>query len=474
MNQKTRMPDKPNVIWILPDQMRAQALSCNGDPNVQTPNIDALAARGINFRQARSGFPLCCPARGSILTGLYPNKCTPGHDMGLPPDQKTIAHVMKESGYKTAYFGKWHLDAEGNEEKLLPKRGVFHLIPPERRGGFETFRGYQINNEPWDCYVNDESDNMQRLQGFETDALTDLLINYMEDASDPFFAVLSVFSPHNPYLAPEEYLRDKNPARIELRKNVPDVEWVQQQARRELPGYYAAIENMDYNVGKIIKALDRAGIADNTYIVFFSDHGDMHGSHGQFRKTTPYEEAVRVPLIISTGHGCLYSTSQEILYGTNGAGICDALVNHVDIAPTTLGLCNIPVPDWMQGFDYADYVKGGVPENEPESVFLQCNIPTMHHNSIGKAWRGIVTKNRWKYVALENHEWLLFNLKEDPYEVMNMAHIVDYMPVMHELNAALKAWIDKAGDSFPLPEIYPPQFRIDNAFTNLFQHGPNK
>lgn len=224
-------------------------------------------------------------------------------------------------------------------------------------------------------------------------------------------------------------------------------------------------------MGQIVEALDRTGLADNTYLVFLSDHGDMHGSHGQFRKTTPYEEAVRVPLIISTGHGCLYGTSQEILYGTNGAGICDALVNHVDIAPTTLGLCHIDVPDWMQGFDYSDYVRGGVPANEPESVFLQCNMPTMHHNSIGKAWRGIVTKDGWKYVALEKQEWLLFNLRDDPYEQMNMAHIVDYMPVTHGLNEELKAWIDKAGDDFPLPEIHPPQFREDNAFTNLFQYG---
>lgn len=458
MNQKLSMPRKPNVIWIIPDQMRGQAMSCMGDPNVHTPNLDALAARGINFVEARSGFPLCCPARGSFLTGLYPNNCTPGHDLGLPPEKKTIAHVMKENGYKTAYFGKWHLDAEGAEGKLAPNRAVLHKIPPERRGGFEKFNGYQNNNEPWDCYVNDDDGELYRLKGFETDAVTDLLIDYMKEQKreEPFFAVMSVLSPHNPYLAPEEYLKDKRPSDMKLRKNVPDVEWVKEQAARELTGYYAAIENMDYNVGRIVKALDDFQLADDTYVMFFSDHGDMHGSQGQFRKTTPFEEAVRVPLIISNGHGCLYSIAPPVLYGNNHAGICDALVNHVDIAPTTLGLCNIPVPDWMQGFDYSGHVTGILPENEPAEVYLQCNIPTMHHNSIGAAWRGIVTKDGWKYVAVEGREWLMYNLKDDPYEQMNMALIADYIPKKLELNHLLGQWIRKTGDTFELPEIAPP------------------
>lgn len=96
--QKSAMPKRPNVIWVLADQLRAQALSCNGETNICTPNIDQLAMRGVNFTAAVSGYPLCCPYRGSMLTGLYPNHCTPGHDKGLPPEQKTIAHVLHDSG----------------------------------------------------------------------------------------------------------------------------------------------------------------------------------------------------------------------------------------------------------------------------------------------------------------------------------------------------------------------------------------
>jgi len=139
-----------NVIWILGDQHRAQALSCNGDPNVNTPNIDRLAAEGVNFRRAVSGFPLCCPFRGSMLTSRYPHHCVPGHEYPMPDGQPTIAHVFDAHGYDTAYFGKWHLDGFHESEG----RAAFHIVPPARRGGFKTWIGYENNNSPWDCWVH--------------------------------------------------------------------------------------------------------------------------------------------------------------------------------------------------------------------------------------------------------------------------------------------------------------------------------
>ncbi len=142
------------------------------------------------------------------------------------------------------------------------------------------------------------------------------------------------------------------------------------------------IENLDHNIGRVIEKLREKGMLNNTYVIFFSDHGDMLGSHGQFRKTVPYEEAVRVP----------------------------ALINHVDIAPTTLGLCDIDVPQWMEGTDYSFYrLLDKENTNEPDSAFIQSVVATGHPNSIDKPWRGLVTRNGWKYVCFENMPWLLFN-----------------------------------------------------------------
>lgn len=123
---------QPNVIWVLTDQQRARMLSCNGDPNVHTPNIDALAEMGVNFTRAVSGYPLCCPFRGSMLTSRYPHECVPGHEYQMPPEMPTIADVFNENGYHTAYFGKWHLDGFHEREG----RAALHTVLPERRGGW--------------------------------------------------------------------------------------------------------------------------------------------------------------------------------------------------------------------------------------------------------------------------------------------------------------------------------------------------
>lgn len=438
---------KKNVIWILGDQHRAQALSCNGDPNVNTPNLDRLAVEGVNFRNAVSGAPLCCPFRGSMLTSRYPHQCVPGHEYRMPENQKTIAHVFNDNGYDTAYFGKWHLDGFHEREG----RAALHIVAPERRGGFKTWVGYENNNSQWDSWVHGgegEKSFHYRLPGYETDCLTDLLLSYIKERNtaeeQPFFAVLSVQPPHDPYIAPPEFMAKHNPQSLTMRPNVPDIPRVQERARRELAGAYAQIENLDWNVGRVREALAAAGLDKDTHIVFFSDHGDMHGSHGQFRKTGPYEESVRVPFIIG---GCT-----PMHYEGFRCGNSSAPVNHVDIAPTTLGLCGIAKPDWMAGFDYSGLrVAGRNVVEKPDSAFIQSVIPTKHGDSVDEAWRAVVTLDGWKYVCFEGHAWLMFNLNEDPYEQVNLAFNSVYGAKRNELNERLAKWIADTGDSFVLP-----------------------
>jgi arylsulfatase A-like enzyme len=447
-----------NVIWFFVDQMRSDVISFNGDPNVRTPNIDTLAAQGVNFRNAVSGTPLCSPYRGSLLTGLYPHKSSvPGHDYSLDPDKNTVADVFNDAEYDTLYYGKWHLDGHKNREGLDvdPKH---QQVPRERRGKFKTWIGYENNNSQFDCYVhghdNDEEVAMHRLKKFETDALTDMVIDKINFYGDqrrkqqdqPFFMVLSAQPPHDPYTAPAEYMGKYNGETLKLRPNVPDYKQVHEQARRELAGYYALIENIDWNLGRVREALRENELDLDTHIIFFSDHGDMHGSHGMFRKTNPYEESIRVPFIIGG----------EVPMGYYGRGckISDCLVNHVDVAPTTLGLCGLDVPDWMAGFDYSfERYPQRQHGDVPESAFLQSVVPTRHDNSIDKPYRGIVTKDGWKYVCLDNSEWLLFNLNEDPYELVNLAHNSVYIEKRVVLNQMLRDWVTNTGDQFNIPEL---------------------
>ncbi|NLF40272.1 sulfatase [bacterium] len=442
---------RPNVVWFMVDQMRGQAMSIAGDPNVCTPNLDRMCRDGAWFANAVMGFPLCCPARGAMVTGLYPHRCVPGHEYPLDPALPTIADSFNAAGYSTAWFGKWHLD--GFREGA--GRAAWHIVPRERRGRFSTWIGYDNNNSQYDCWVHGHDSGrdvpLHRLTGHETGALTDMLLDHIRQQGDrPFFACVSVQPPHNPYIAPAGATAERHiPARLRLRPNVPPIAHVEDHARRDLSGYYAQIEDIDRNVGRVLECLAELGIDDRTYVVFVSDHGDQHGCHGHFEKMTPYEEAIRVPWMIWGGKRWQSHPWQR----TNH------MPNHVDLSPTTLGLAGIPVPAAMQGYDYSWLMRGScwAPrarlDNAPQEAYLQCVVPTQHAPSVDIPWRGIVTRDGWKYVAMEGQPYLLFNLNEDPYEMANLAHHAHARARRRELNERLRVWIEKTGDEFRLPEF---------------------
>lgn len=443
---------RPNVIWIFGDQHRAQATGYAGDPNVHTPNLDRFASESAVCRGAISGFPLCCPARGTLISGLYAHKCVPGHEMELPAEQRTIAHELKDAGYHTAYFGKWHL--AGFKERN--GRAAHFITDPARRGGFDTWLGYENNNSQFDSWVHGGEGDCAvhyKLPGYETDALTDLLIDYLKErgngesdtsGSDPFFAVLSVQPPHDPYIAPEEWMRRHTPGAVELRDNVPGVPRIVDRARRQLAGYYAMIENLDWNFGRIREALEKLGMTEDTHILFFSDHGDMQGSHGQFGKASPWEESIRVPCLMGGGSP----------FYTYKAGLNDLPINMADIPATTLGLCGLPVPEWMQGKDFSGLrLKDRELPRDADCGFLQLVRPTCHGNSIDRPWRGVVTADGWKYVCVENQPWMMHNLNEDPYEQANLAFNTDFGKQRKQLQDRLQDWMHATEDSFPLPQL---------------------
>lgn len=448
-------PRRRNVLWIFADQLRAQALGWNGDPNASTPVLDRMACESVTVQGAVSGFPLCCPFRGSLVTGRYPHHCVPAHQARMDPQQPTIAAPLREAGYHTAWLGKWHLDGfvERGHSQGQSGRSALHCVPRDARGGFDCWLGFDNNNSQWDSWIHGHDSRGKevthyRLPGYETDSLTDLLITHLEeraqDPERPFFAALSVQPPHDPYVAPEDYMRRWTSGAMQWRKNVPEVDWVRERAGREYAGYHAMVANLDHNVGRILAALDRLGMAFDTEILFFSDHGDMLGSHGQFRKMSPLEESIRIPF--------LYHTRD--LYSQQRRGNPYRCINHVDIAPTTLGLCGIETPAWMEGADHAGLLNKNRPTRElPTSAYLQSVIPTMHGDSIDRPWRGVVTDDGWKYVCLEGQPWLLYDLNTDPYEFVNLAHNSAHGRHRRRLQDLLAGWIERTGDSFALPTL---------------------
>ena len=464
-----RAPRRPNVVWIFGDQHRAHATSYRGDGNVFTPNVDNLAREGMRFDCAVAGAPWCTPFRGALLTGRYPHQSgVVANGCPLPPEMPTVAHAFNGAGYHTAYVGKWHLDGTNDRD---------HYVPPERRGGFHYWMGNDAANNQHECYAfGTDSETPVRLPGYETDSWSDLLIEHLRthvggagqggppggDAGErpeadyqPFFAVLSVQPPHGPNLTPTNPVYGaprQHPATLRLRRNVPDVPWIRERTRLGLAGYYAMVENLDYNIGRFRHALTEMGVDRDTYVIFFSDHGEMMGSHGQFGKSSPWEESIRIPFLVHRTGGAYHMRT----------GACDAPINHVDIAPTTLGLCGIPVPGAMVGYDYSahctrsdapEYSGPPQPDREPRSAYLQQIPPKLMRHTVNRPWRAVVTRDGWKYACTPGHDWLLFNTAEDPYEQANHVYNAAFQPQKERCHRLLADWIAATGDRFSLPDI---------------------
>ena len=465
---------QPNILWILSDQHRAQALSWNGDRNVHTPGIDSLIRNGTVFSNACAGAPWCTPFRGALLTGMYPhvNGCTQTPSR-LDPKIPTVAHRFKEAGYHTAWVGKWHL-AGSNDSS--------HLVTPELRGGFDHWFGYENNNKQNDVWVyGTGQEEPRRLSQYETQGLSTHFIQHLEDhlgrsktptpsrfvegqvpsspgeksigdqprSYQPFFACLSVQPPHSPYVPPADS-RPIHPQEVALRPNVPVVDQIQAKARRDIAGYSGMVEEVDRMVSYVRQELKRLGVDKETYVFYFSDHGDMLGSHGQWEKSSPWEESIRIPMVIGTVEGQESILVQDL----------DLPLNHVDIAPTSLGLCSIPTPPQMQGYDYSrfvvhpnrqtDYHKSQT-QPVPEVAYLQQIPRKFHPYSVNRAWRGIITRDRWKYICSPGNDWFLFDLKTDPFEMANLAFDIRYRDKKIELHRFLKSTMDHLGDRFELP-----------------------
>ncbi len=447
MDSVTR--NRPNVVWIMSDQHRAQALGWNHDPNLSTPAIDNLARSGVVFSNAVAGTPWCTPFRSALLTGMYPhqNGCssTPSR---LDPRLSTVAHAFNQAGYHTAWVGKWHLAGSNS---------ATHHVPVDERGGFAYWRGYENNNKQNDVWVyGGESEEPERLPDYETRSLSRVFLNHLGDhvsrkPETPFFAVLSVQPPHSPYVPP--FGRDtRSPATVHLRPNVPVSKRVQEKARRDIAGYAAMVEEVDSMVADVWAGLKDLGVDRETYIIYLSDHGDMLGSHGQWEKSSPWEESIRIPFVV----GCTGAQSHIQV------GEVDHPLNHIDIAPTSLGLCGIDTPEAMVGYDFSHMIvhpKRQFPRHEevasapPQAAYLQ-QVPRKYHaNSVNRAWRGIVTKDGWKYICTPDNDWLMFDLNDDPYEMNNLCYNTVYQSQKEKLHDELVRFIADTGDEFPLPDV---------------------
>ena len=362
------MQNKPNILVIVSDQQRWDSLGCNGNSFVRTPNLDAMAARGTNFTQPFTPFPVCTPARASMWTGVHPNNHgviynrygiddVISHESKVPT---TMFELMQDAGYTTAYFGKWHLGEKNS-------------------GRFDVWNGFNSHGGHWE-------DGKQSFQGgkFKPETQTEIMIEFLESdqaKNKPFIAVQSYYPPHNPFTAPtESYAPYRG-------KGVP------------FAGYYAAVTALDELVGRIRTTLETTGQAENTLVFYVSDHGETFN----FDESAPHkwvcqDASIRVPFLME---------GPDVPVGET----MDALVGLEDLMPTIFHAAGIAEPDYLDGSNIYDLFEG---KDWRQAYYVQTEKRKI------RTLQRCVRTTDWKLILSWDEVHELYDLTVDPEEELNI------------------------------------------------------
>lgn len=438
----------PNIVFVFADQLRGSSVGYAGQEPVRTPHIDRFTKSGAIFNNAVSMIPVCGPYRACLMTGRTPlSTGVVINDIALKTTETSVAHAFKAGGYDTAYIGKWHLDGP---DRLAP-------VPPgPRRQGFEFWMGANFEHNYDRSKYTDNDGSVKAWEGWDAEAQTTELINYLDgrkDGDNPFCMFLSWGPPHHPYrLAPREYLDMYDIEEIKGRPNCPDV------PREDLLGYYAQTTFLDDQFQRIIDALDERGMSENTILVFTSDHGDMHGSHGVYKKQWPWSEATLVPFVLRY--------PKVVAAGTK----IDTPISVIDIMPTLLGLAGVDVPDTVEGVDLSPFIRGER-NDPPESVLIMNPCPFSIGDPRGPdqypdfkgmrfEYRGVIT-DRYTYVRTIDQPWLLYDNRDDPYQMTNLIDSPDHLETREHLKGLMRGHMERIGDEFLSREEYYKRYGIE-------------
>jgi arylsulfatase A-like enzyme len=449
---------KPNLIYVFADQLRYDACGYTGNSRARTPNIDKLAKEGVNLTNAVSGHPLCAPYRASLFTGKYTTSTGMViNELRMNPNHICFAHILTQNGYETAYIGKWHLWANQLGNHYDPKNSYVPSGP--YRLGFDGFwAAYNFHHEYYRGYYHTNSPEKIFIEGYEPDGQTDIAIEVLKEFSSrdkPFALFLSYGTPHDPWTydnVPKEYLEMFKDVEFTLPPNYKEENdpyadvWgrLTSEERKDLTEwmrvYYAMVANLDWNVGRLLKAIDEFGLRDSTIFVFTSDHGELFGAHGRRAKNIFYEEAVRVPFIIRW--------PLKIPAGY----ISDICLNTPDIMPTLLSLMELPIPEGVEGIDLSHRILGREGP-EPEAAFMMGTGAVADWED-GHEWRALRSK-RYTYAIyrVDSREFLFDNI-EDPYQMKNLVEDPCYKEILEYFRNLLKRKMKELGDRFEASTWY--------------------
>ncbi|MBS3762357.1 MAG: sulfatase-like hydrolase/transferase [Planctomycetes bacterium] len=436
--------NKPNILYFFTDQQRWDTVGCYGQPLDVTPNLDRMAQEGVRFENAFTCQPVCGPARSCIQTGKWATEtgCVT-NGIALPQDTRTLAHWMSDAGYEVAYIGKWHLASTRGEFDYRTKP-----IPLERRGGYKDHwlasDILEFTSHGYDGHMFNADNEKVEFKGYRVDCCTDFALDYLKSrkTDKPFFLFLSYIEPHhqndhNRYEGPEgskERFGD-----FEVPGDLVDTEgdW-----RENYPDYLGCINALDRNFGRLREELEEQGIADDTLIIWTSDHGSHFRTRNGEYKRACHDACTHIPMVISGP-------------GFRGGKVCSELVNLIDTPNTVMKTAGLDLPDYMRGEPLQRLVAGDS-EDWRDEVFIQIS-----ESHCGRAIR----THRWKYSVRAPDtgggapgselfvEDFLYDLEADPHERNNLVDDPAYENVRAELRERLISRMEAAGEQEP--EIRP-------------------
>jgi arylsulfatase A-like enzyme len=432
---------KPNLLIIHTDEHNFRTLGCYrallpkeqafiwGDGiAVETPQIDSIAKRGVLCDRFYAASPVCTPSRASFLTGRYPqNTGAPNNDMALRDDMVTFAEVLRRNGYATGYAGKLHVDG--------PARPGW---TPARKFGFEDNR-YMFNRGHWkqlEDTTNGPAVKARNANGgptynvvgadaksFTTDFLADKAVAFIQaHKQGPFCFMLCIPDPHGPNTVRPPYDTMYTHFKFQRPSSANG-----KGAMENMPRYFGMVKCIDDNVGKILDALQAAGVLDNTIIVFTSDHGDMCGEHSLVNKGVPFEGSARIPFVIAY--------PGKIKAGTV---IHEALAT-VDFKPTILALLGLPRDEHDEGRDASGlFLTGKAPGDWKNGTFSR---------NAGGRWLMAVS-SRYKFIVYPDQDPCLFDLEQDPFEMRNVFSAPTSRETVRELARAFMAYAQRCQEPY--------------------------
>jgi iduronate 2-sulfatase len=439
---------QPNVLFIVSDQHKKAVTGCYGNPLVRTPNIDRLSRNGVLFTRAYCACPLCGPSRSAMLTGTHVHTCGVWHHgfMESLPELPTLGSAWRRAGYVTGAFGKLHVAGETRERDLgFDERAlrIYTSLPGDywEAVGEETvwkYGSYLVADRPRRNPYNCANVPIDMDTGLMFDDLVvERSIAFLkEHRRDRFFLWVGIEKPHPEWYAPEEfhrfYRKDQVPVPATVggglaavpKTMIPD--WMRMGAlpkdkiRGAITAYYANVSYVDWNVGRLLAALDDLGLERETVVVYTSDHGDNLFEHGLIQKHCFYEGAVAVPLIVANPE--LLPAGRE----------CLSLASLIDLFPTLLELGGLDAPPTLEGRSLVAAARGGgaSPDEAVFSEFYGFGVPTR-----------MIRTPEWKYIHAQDGAALLFDARNDPSETRNLAGEGGCEAVRRELKArVLSGW----------------------------------